>query len=99
MLSITILSSSARSGMSNGICGCSSCLEMKNMINNTFWIVTRLDGRCMPKVRHTTYAQAYAEAQRLARLERGVEFHVAQVLVSYVLPIPEELIVTHYENK
>ena len=64
---------------------------------SAFWFVARLDGNCMTKKRHKTYVEACGEAQRLARLIPGVEFFVAEATVSFKLPEPMELTVTHYE--
>lgn len=59
----------------------------KTTIEETFWIVARLDGLgCSPKVRHTAWQEASDEAQRLARKESPVEFFVMRAIDSYRTP-------------
>lgn len=64
-------------------------LELKEF--EPFWIVARLDGRCMPKVRHTTRKSAVQEATRLAHQNYGTEFFVLRVLDSFQTPPPADI--------
>lgn len=48
-----------------------------------FWLVWRENGSA-PSYRHLTHESAKKESERLARLERGVHFHVLENMGSTV---------------
>lgn len=52
-----------------------------NKTNTRFWMVT--GAMNAPRIRHATFADANAEAQRLATANPGTEFYVLEAIAGY----------------
>lgn len=64
---------------------------------DVFWIVARLDGGgSPPRKKHATLNEALEEAQRLAQIERGIEFFALKATDSWRTPKEVSLIHTKF---